>query len=215
LEGNGIVKALRIPDGQRISNSRIKPKGDISGSMLSLILFVSLRLPPKSACTGAHACLVLCMAVPLVAYEKAGAPESAACPANVAGEAQAAGAAGLVHMRVGQYRRIDAARRVEIGLISLSVYTAGEAQAAGAAGLVYIRVGEQGSVDAAKPVKEGLSEQQTQDLIASTSAQPVLSTSLQLCCHEPRPPEWSLEDHKSPCVATLTHNFQSKVACGQ
>lgn len=49
----------------------------------------------------------------------------------------------------------------------------GEAQAAGAAGLVYIRIGENGSIDAAKPVKEGLSEQQTQDIIASTSAQPV------------------------------------------
>lgn len=31
LEANGIVKALRIPDGQRISNARVKPKGDISG----------------------------------------------------------------------------------------------------------------------------------------------------------------------------------------
>ncbi|CAK0735244.1 hypothetical protein CVIRNUC_000549 [Coccomyxa viridis] len=31
LEKGGIVKALRIPDGQRISNSRIKPKGDVSG----------------------------------------------------------------------------------------------------------------------------------------------------------------------------------------
>ena len=49
----------------------------------------------------------------------------------------------------------------------------GEAQAAGAAGLVYIRIGENGSIDAAKPVKEGLSEQQTQDIIVSTSAQPV------------------------------------------
>ena len=93
--------------------------------------------------------------------------------------------------------------------------TAGEAQAAGAAGLVYIRVGEQGSIDAAKPVKEGLSKQQTQDIIASASAQPVLSTPLYLCCHESWPPEWSLEDPKSPCVATLTHNLQPKVACGQ
>ena len=25
------MKALRIPDGQRISNARVKPKGDISG----------------------------------------------------------------------------------------------------------------------------------------------------------------------------------------
>ena len=52
--------------------------------------------------------LVLCMAVPLVAYEKAGGPKSAACPANVAGEAQAAGAAGLVHMRVGEQGSIAA-----------------------------------------------------------------------------------------------------------
>lgn len=53
------------------------------------------------------------------------------------------------------------------------MHTAGEAQAGGAAGLVYIRVGEQGSIDAAKPVKEGLSEQQTQDILSATSAQPV------------------------------------------
>ena len=54
----------------------------------------------------------------------------------------------------------------------------GEAQAAGAAGLVYIRVGEAGSIDAAKPVKEGLSEQQTQAILASTCAQPVLPCAL-------------------------------------
>lgn len=35
LEGGGIVKAMRVPDGKRISNSRIKPKGDISGALLS------------------------------------------------------------------------------------------------------------------------------------------------------------------------------------
>ena len=50
---------------------------------------------------------------------------------------------------------------------------AGEAQAAGAAGLVYIRVGEQGSIDAAKPVREGLSQQQTQEILASSTAQQV------------------------------------------
>ena len=32
LEGEGIVKAMRVPDGKRISNSRLKPKGDISGA---------------------------------------------------------------------------------------------------------------------------------------------------------------------------------------
>ena len=57
---------------------------------------------------------------------------------------------------------------------SLSLGIAGEAQAAGAAGLVYIRVGEDGSIDAAKPVKEGLSEEQSQAILASTCAQPVL-----------------------------------------
>lgn len=156
------------------------------------------------------------MAVPLVAFEKAGGK---ACPVNVAGEAQAAGAAGLVYVRegggAGQHRSIDAAKRVEIGLISLLVYTAGEAQAAGAAGLVYIRVGEQGSIDAAKPVKEGLSEQQTQDIIASASAQSVLFTPLQLCCQEPWLPEWRFEDPKSPSVATLTRKLQPKVAAGR
>lgn len=29
VQGGGCVKAIRIPEGKRISNSRIKPKGDI------------------------------------------------------------------------------------------------------------------------------------------------------------------------------------------
>ena len=38
LAAGGIVKAIRVPDGQRISNARVKPKGDIAGaaSMQSL-----------------------------------------------------------------------------------------------------------------------------------------------------------------------------------
>ena len=31
----GIVKAIRVPEGQRISNSRLKPKGDVSGKACS------------------------------------------------------------------------------------------------------------------------------------------------------------------------------------
>lgn len=31
LEEGGMVKAVRIPDGKRISNARVKPKGDIAG----------------------------------------------------------------------------------------------------------------------------------------------------------------------------------------
>lgn len=31
LAAGGIVKAIRVPDGQRISNARVKPKGDIAG----------------------------------------------------------------------------------------------------------------------------------------------------------------------------------------
>ncbi|KAK9836255.1 hypothetical protein WJX84_004773 [Apatococcus fuscideae] len=31
ISGGGIVKALRLPHGSRISNSRVKPKGDVSG----------------------------------------------------------------------------------------------------------------------------------------------------------------------------------------
>ena len=31
LAEGGIVKALRLPNGARISNSRVKPKGDVSG----------------------------------------------------------------------------------------------------------------------------------------------------------------------------------------
>ena len=30
LEGGGVVRAIRVPDGQRLSNSRLKPKGDVA-----------------------------------------------------------------------------------------------------------------------------------------------------------------------------------------
>lgn len=29
----GIVKGIRVPDGQKVSNSRVKPKGDISSEL--------------------------------------------------------------------------------------------------------------------------------------------------------------------------------------
>lgn len=31
----GVVKAIRVPDGKRISNSRIKPKGDIANEAVA------------------------------------------------------------------------------------------------------------------------------------------------------------------------------------
>ena len=37
----GIVKGIRVPDGQRISNSRVKPKGDIASEQQQLIAEVS------------------------------------------------------------------------------------------------------------------------------------------------------------------------------
>ncbi len=91
---------------------------------------------------------------------------------------------------MGKQGSIEGAKQIEIRLTSLLVKFAGEAQAAGAAGLVYMRVGEHGSIDAAKPVKEGLSEQQSQDIIARTSAQPVLFAPLQYCCQHPLLPDW-------------------------
>lgn len=30
-EAGGIVKGIRVPDGARVSNSRVKPKGDVCG----------------------------------------------------------------------------------------------------------------------------------------------------------------------------------------
>ena len=30
----GVVKALRLPNGARVSNSRVKPKGDVAGEHL-------------------------------------------------------------------------------------------------------------------------------------------------------------------------------------
>lgn len=38
LAAGGIVKAIRVPDGQRISNARVKPKGDIAGAVAIQIL---------------------------------------------------------------------------------------------------------------------------------------------------------------------------------
>ncbi|GBF87954.1 aspartyl-tRNA synthetase [Raphidocelis subcapitata] len=35
VAGGGVVKAVRLPDGARISNSRIKPKGDVSNEAVS------------------------------------------------------------------------------------------------------------------------------------------------------------------------------------
>lgn len=37
VEGGGIVKGIRVPDGQRISNSRIKPKGDVSSELFGVL----------------------------------------------------------------------------------------------------------------------------------------------------------------------------------
>jgi hypothetical protein len=34
LAAGGIVKAIRVPEGSRISNARVKPKGDIAGATL-------------------------------------------------------------------------------------------------------------------------------------------------------------------------------------
>ena len=34
IADGGIVKALRLPNGLRISNSRVKPKGDVAGEQL-------------------------------------------------------------------------------------------------------------------------------------------------------------------------------------
>jgi aspartyl-tRNA synthetase len=34
LEAGGMVKALRVPDGARLSNARLKPKGDVAGAPL-------------------------------------------------------------------------------------------------------------------------------------------------------------------------------------
>ena len=36
LAAGGIVKAIRVPDGQRISNARVKPKGDIAGAAATM-----------------------------------------------------------------------------------------------------------------------------------------------------------------------------------
>jgi aspartyl-tRNA synthetase len=34
VANGGIVKGIRVPDGQKISNSRIKPKGDIASELV-------------------------------------------------------------------------------------------------------------------------------------------------------------------------------------
>lgn len=35
VAGGGCVKAIRVPDGKRISNTRIKPKGDIANEAVA------------------------------------------------------------------------------------------------------------------------------------------------------------------------------------
>ncbi len=35
IAAGGIVKAVRVPDGKRISNSRIKPKGDVANEAVA------------------------------------------------------------------------------------------------------------------------------------------------------------------------------------
>ena len=35
VEDGGVVRAIRVPDGKRISNSRIKPKGDIANEAVA------------------------------------------------------------------------------------------------------------------------------------------------------------------------------------
>ncbi|GIL66266.1 hypothetical protein Vafri_19876 [Volvox africanus] len=35
VDGGGVVKAIRVPDGKRISNTRIKPKGDIANEAVA------------------------------------------------------------------------------------------------------------------------------------------------------------------------------------
>ncbi len=35
MAGGGCVKAIRVPDGKRISNTRIKPKGDIANEAVA------------------------------------------------------------------------------------------------------------------------------------------------------------------------------------
>jgi aspartyl-tRNA synthetase len=50
LEGGGTIKAMRVPRGDRISNSRIKPKGDIAneavaGGAAGLVYIRCVALP--------------------------------------------------------------------------------------------------------------------------------------------------------------------------
>jgi hypothetical protein len=48
LDKGGIIKALRIPDGKRISNARVKPKGDIAGCHRHMILLRLLAMSLES-----------------------------------------------------------------------------------------------------------------------------------------------------------------------
>lgn len=58
LAAGGIVKAMRVPDGQRISNARVKAKGDVAG--------VPLRAPHAASqpCKGALRSVLSCTAAP-------------------------------------------------------------------------------------------------------------------------------------------------------
>lgn len=44
IAAGGVVKVLRVPDGSSISNSRIKPKGDIAGAVPLAMLQSAISL---------------------------------------------------------------------------------------------------------------------------------------------------------------------------
>lgn len=139
----GIVKGIRVPDGQRISNSRVKPKGDVSSEFRSAVgcwLWFVMATGKKGS-PALRRAVETARGVDLVAPAA-----DVATAGSTAGQACPAGAADL--------------------MCCLLHRPADEAIAGGAAGLVYIRVKEGGEIEAAKPVMEGLTAEQQAALVA-------------------------------------------------
>jgi len=139
------VKGIRVPDGQRISNSRVKPKGDVSSELFHCLLW---HTGWRWHCNGGQGICKLVAASERMSLLPCGRRRDQSVASRPAAFAL--------------HRNPHIAPAPPI--------SADEAVAGGAAGLVYIRVKEGGEIEAAKPVMEGLTPEQQAELVAQLQA---------------------------------------------
>lgn len=114
----GVVKAIRVPDGARISNSRLKtPKGDVVAEAIAAGAGACTRTRCcASACAGA--CSAAFQTHTLQPFARMYSFLRACCSRSPAGPLPApyVGAGGLAFLRVGAAGAIDAAKPLREGL---------------------------------------------------------------------------------------------------